>query len=90
MQEDIVQMLPLLLLAGAIAGWLAEAIARAGGYGLIVDMAVGAAGAVAGGAIWWTLSTDTGMIGMSLIGGAAAGLTILAQRTWWRSARLGT
>ena len=41
MFEHIVQMGPILVLAGLIAGWVAEAASRAGGYGFIVDMVPG-------------------------------------------------
>ena len=86
--EDLVQMAPLLLVAGAFAGWLSEAISRAGGYGFIIDMAVGIAGSVAAGAIVWALiSTGAGMFGMSVIGCVAGGLAIAAQRMLWRSGR---
>jgi uncharacterized membrane protein YeaQ/YmgE (transglycosylase-associated protein family) len=85
--EDLVQMGPMLLLAGCIAGWLAETTSRAGGYGLIPDMIVGIAGSLGGGAIMWTfISSDAGMLGMALVGGAAGGLAIATQRAVWRSA----
>jgi len=88
--EGLVQMGPMLLLAGGIAGWLAEAKSRAGGYGLITDMVVGVAGSLAGGAIAWTMiATSAGMLGMALIGLAAASLAIAGQRVMWRSASLG-
>lgn len=85
--EDLVQMGPMLLLAGASAGWLAEARARAGGHGLIADMIIGVAGSLVGGAMTWTfVSTGTGMLGMALVGAAAGGLAIAAQRLVWHSA----
>jgi uncharacterized membrane protein YeaQ/YmgE (transglycosylase-associated protein family) len=91
MFEHIVQMGPMLVLAGLIAGWVAEAASRAGGYGFILDMVLGLIGSVVGGAIVWVLiSSDIGMMGMLLIGCGGAALAIVAQRRLWRSALLGT
>ena len=91
MFEHIMQMGPMLVLAGLIAGWVAEAAARAGGYGFILDMLVGLIGSVVVGAIVWSLtSSDLGMLSMLLIGCGGAALAIAAQRGLWRSALLGT
>jgi uncharacterized membrane protein YeaQ/YmgE (transglycosylase-associated protein family) len=91
MAEHVAQMAPMLILAGLAAGWMAEAVSRARGYGLIPDMALGLVGSVAGGAIvWFVISGGAGMVTMFLIGCAAAVLMIIAQRSLWRSARLGT
>jgi uncharacterized membrane protein YeaQ/YmgE (transglycosylase-associated protein family) len=90
MFEHIVQMGPMLVLAGLIAGWVAEAAARAGGYGFIVDMALGLIGSVVGGSIVWVLiSGDVGMPAMLAIGCGGAALAIVTQRRFWRSATLG-
>jgi uncharacterized membrane protein YeaQ/YmgE (transglycosylase-associated protein family) len=91
MAEYVAQMGPMLILAGLAAGWMAEAVSRARGYGLIPDMVLGLVGSVAGGAIvWLVISSEAGMVTMFLIGGGAAALLIIAQRSFWRSARLGT
>jgi uncharacterized membrane protein YeaQ/YmgE (transglycosylase-associated protein family) len=91
MTEHIAQIGPMLILAGLGAGWIAETLSRAGGYGLITDMVVGLVGSVVGGAAVWVLvSTHAGMLGMFLIGCAGAALAIVAQRGLWRSLRLGT
>jgi uncharacterized membrane protein YeaQ/YmgE (transglycosylase-associated protein family) len=91
MAEHVAQMAPMLILAGLAAGWMFEAVSRARGYGLIPDMVLGLVGSVAGGAIvWFVISGDAGMVTMFLIGCAAATLMLIAQRTLWRSARLGT
>jgi len=91
MAEQIAEMGPMLILAGLAAGWIAEAVSRARGYGLLPDMVLGLVGSVAGGAIVWVLiSNDGGMVTMFLIGCAAAALMLVAQRSFWRSARLGT
>ena len=91
MFEHIVQMGPMLVLAGLIAGWAAEAASRAGGYGFILDMVLGLIGSLIGGAIVWVfISSNIGMPAMLVIGGAGAALAIVAQRRLWRSALLGT
>jgi uncharacterized membrane protein YeaQ/YmgE (transglycosylase-associated protein family) len=90
MFEHIVQMGPMLVLAGLIAGWIAEAAARAGGYGFMVDMGVGLVGSVVGGSIVWVLiSGDVGMPAMLAIGCGGAALAIAGQRRLWRSGPLG-
>ena len=91
MWEHIAQMGPMLALAGLVVGWTAEAVSRARGYGLIPDMVLGLMGSMlVGGVIWAVVSSDTGMVGMFLIGCAGAGLAVVAQRGLWRSTRLGT
>ena len=91
MLEHIVHMGPMLALAGLIAGLTAEAVSRAGGYGLIPDMVVGLIGGVlVGGIFWIVVSSDAGMLEMFLIGCAGAALAVVAQRRLWRSPRLGT
>jgi uncharacterized membrane protein YeaQ/YmgE (transglycosylase-associated protein family) len=91
MPEYVAQMGPMLILAGLVAGWMAEAVSRAGGYGLIADMTLGVVGSVVGGALVGVLvSTDAGMLGMFLIGCVGAALAMVAQRGLWRSLRLGT
>jgi uncharacterized membrane protein YeaQ/YmgE (transglycosylase-associated protein family) len=91
MIEHIAQMGPMLILAGLVAGWMAEVLSRAGGYGLLVDMVVGVVASVVGGTMVWVLiSTDAGMLEMFLIGSAGAVVAIAAQRGLWRSPALGT
>ena len=91
MFEHIIQMGPMLVLAGLIAGWVAEAASRARGYGFVIDMFLGFVGSVVAGAIVWVLTPgDIGMLAMLLIGCGGAALTIAAQRGLWRSAKLGT
>jgi uncharacterized membrane protein YeaQ/YmgE (transglycosylase-associated protein family) len=91
MFEHIIQIGPMLVLAGLIAGWVAEAASRAGGYGFILDMVIGLIGSiVAGTIVWGLISSDTGMLAMLLIGCGGAALAIVAQRGLWRSALLGT
>lgn len=87
MFEHSVQVGPMLVLAGLMAGWVAEAASRAGGYGFIFDMVFGLVGSVVGGAIVWVfISSDIGMLAMLVIGCVGAALAIAAQRWLWRSA----
>ena len=91
MVEHFAQMGPMLILAGLAAGWMAEAVSRARGYGLIPDMVLGLVGSIVGGGIvWLVISGDAGMVAMFSIGCAAAALMIITQRSFWRSARPGT
>lgn len=86
MSEHITQMGPMLILAGLVSGWIAEAVSRAGGHGLTWDMAVALVGSVViGTTVWVFVSSDAGMSGMFLIGGAGAALAIVAQRRLWRA-----
>ena len=91
MSEALVQLMPMLFLGGLIAGWTAEAVARAEGYGLIFDMMLGLAGsALAGAGVWLIVVRDAGMISMLLFGCVGGALAIVAQRTLWPSARVAT
>lgn len=91
MAENIAHMAPMLLLAGLMAGWMAEVVSRAGGYGLIPDLGLGLIGSVLVGVTTWVaISAQAGMVTMFLIGGGGAALAITAQRSFWRSVRPGT
>jgi len=92
MFDHIIQMGPMLILAGITAGWMAEATSRAGGYGFLIDMAVGLGGSLAVGAMLWAVTSREagGMLAMFLIGCGGAAAAILVQRSLWSSARLGT
>jgi hypothetical protein len=53
-------------------------------------MVLGFVGSVVGGGfVWLVISRDAGMVTMFLIGCGAAAVMIIAQRSFWRSARLG-
>jgi hypothetical protein len=91
MLEHIVQMGPMLILAGLAVGWIAAAVTRAGGHGSTSDMALALVGsAVAGLAVWLGTSGGVGMATMFLIGCGGAVLLIAAQRSMWRGPGLGT
>jgi uncharacterized membrane protein YeaQ/YmgE (transglycosylase-associated protein family) len=86
LSETVVQLVPMLILGGLIAGWLAEMGWRAGGYGFIPDMVLGLAGSLLAGAfVWLVIWRDAGMTAMLLVGCAGATLAIFAQRGVWRS-----
>jgi uncharacterized membrane protein YeaQ/YmgE (transglycosylase-associated protein family) len=89
MADTIVQMTPMLVLGGLIAAWLAEAVSRAWGYGLISDMILGLAGSLIMGAfVWLLLWRDAGMTTTLLVGCTGAALAIFAQRRVWPSTRV--
>ncbi len=76
MNEHIVQMGPMLILAGLSAGWLAESFLIRRGYGLIVDMGLGVGAGIAGGSALVALSgPPAGMLVMFGVGSS------------WRAAR---
>jgi uncharacterized membrane protein YeaQ/YmgE (transglycosylase-associated protein family) len=79
--EHIGHMVPMLVLAGLMAGWTAEAVSRGGGYGLITDMILGLTGSLLVGGIAWVVSREAGMLGMFVIGGAGAVLAVAGQRS---------
>jgi uncharacterized membrane protein YeaQ/YmgE (transglycosylase-associated protein family) len=90
MLEHIAQMGPMLVLAGLLSGWTAEAVSHTRGYGLIPDMVLGIIGsAVVSATVWFAVSSGAGMLTMFLIGCAGATLAIVAQRSVWRSTRPG-
>jgi uncharacterized membrane protein YeaQ/YmgE (transglycosylase-associated protein family) len=88
MSELLVQMLPMLVLAGLIAAWLAEASSRGGGYGFIPDALLALGGSMIAGTVLWAVTArDPAMTTMLVAGCAGATLAIVAQRGLWRSAR---
>lgn len=88
MSETVVQMGPMLLLGGLIAGWSAEAVARARGYGLIPDLFIGLAGSVLAGAGTSLIAPDVGMMATLLVGCAGAVVCLVAQRSLWGAGTL--
>ena len=86
MNEHILQMAPMWILAGLGAGWLVDTLVVRRGYGLIVDMGLGVgAGLVAGSALLAWLGPSAGMVGMFVLGFLAAAGAILVQRLVWPS-----
>ncbi len=73
------------VLAGLLVGWLAGVIVKEGGYGRMEDLALGLAGSIAGGWIFWTWGTSLGPeLGTSAVVAfiGAAGM-VFAQRQFW-------
>jgi hypothetical protein len=67
MNEQIVQMAPMWILAGVGAGWLADMSMVRRGYGLIVDRGIGVGAAVVGGTVFHALyGASAGMVVMSV------------------------
>jgi hypothetical protein len=84
MTEYVAQMVPMLVIAGAMVAWLAQMSWTAGGFGFLPDMALGLAGSMLVVAV--VASAEAGMLGIFGMGGAGAVLAIAAQRGLWRSA----
>jgi uncharacterized membrane protein YeaQ/YmgE (transglycosylase-associated protein family) len=65
------------LIIGAIAGWLAGILVKGGGFGLIIDIVVGIAGALVGGWLAQVLhiSIGSGFFGSIIV--AVIGAVIL-------------
>jgi uncharacterized membrane protein YeaQ/YmgE (transglycosylase-associated protein family) len=84
MNEHMLQMGPMWILAGLSAGWLAETFIYRRGYGLIVDLGLGVGAGVAGGSLFLAFSgLPAGMLGMFVVGFVSAAGMILAQRLCW-------
>jgi uncharacterized membrane protein YeaQ/YmgE (transglycosylase-associated protein family) len=84
MNEQVVRMGVMWILAGLSAGWLAETFIIRRGYGLIVDMGLGvAAGLLGGGAFLAMSGRPGGMLVTFVFAFAVATGMILAQRLCW-------
>ena len=87
MNEYILQMGPMWVLAGLGAAWLANALFVQRGFGLIVDMGLGVGASLVGGTALVALhGPSTGMLGMLVVGFFLASSVILGQRLGWPSA----
>jgi len=65
------------IIIGAIAGWLAGKLMRGGGFGFIVNLLVGIAGAVIGGWVFGLLGITTGGVIGSLITAMVGAILLL-------------
>jgi hypothetical protein len=84
MNEQIIQMGPMLVLAGLGAGWLADAFVSRRGYGLLVDMGLGVGANLVGGGVLLALGgLPAGMVTMFGVGLVLAISVIVVQRLGW-------
>lgn len=65
------------LIIGAVAGWLAGVVVKGGGFGVLVDIIVGIAGAFIGGWLAGKLGIQIGGGWIGSIATATAGAVIL-------------
>jgi len=85
--EYVVQMFPMVAIAGLLVAWLAQIAKTNRGYGFLPDMALALAGSVGAGALIATVvSGNAGMIVMFWIGIVGAIIVIVAQRRLWGAA----
>jgi uncharacterized membrane protein YeaQ/YmgE (transglycosylase-associated protein family) len=75
------------LLVGAIAGWLAGALMRTGGFGLVGNIVIGIVGAVVGGWLFPQLgiAVGTGMISSVITATMGAVVLLFVARLFRRS-----
>ena len=84
MNEHILQMGLMWVVAGLSAGWLVEHLIYLRGHGLLVDMGLGVGASFVGGSVLRALvDLPPGMLVMFVIGFVPATGLILAQRLWW-------
>jgi len=72
-----VETLLIWLSVGAVAGWLAGAIVKGGGFGLFGDIVVGIVGAFVGGWMLPRLGVQLGVGLVSIIASATIGAVVL-------------
>jgi len=86
MNQQLVEMGPILVLAGLSAGWLAETVLYRRGYGLVVDLSLGVGASLAGGSLLLILAgVPAGMLVVFVVGFALATGLVLVQRLGWPS-----
>jgi uncharacterized membrane protein YeaQ/YmgE (transglycosylase-associated protein family) len=84
MNEQIVQMSPMWVLAGLSAGWLSDNFMYRRGYGLTVDMGLGVGASLVGGGVLQALGGfPAGMFVMFVVGFVLATSAIVVQRLGW-------
>jgi uncharacterized membrane protein YeaQ/YmgE (transglycosylase-associated protein family) len=89
MLDHILQVGPMLVLAGLTAGWVADTVSRVEIYGFIHDIVLGLIGSViVGTTAWFVISSEAGMVAMFLTGCGGAALAIAAQRAFWHPAKV--
>jgi uncharacterized membrane protein YeaQ/YmgE (transglycosylase-associated protein family) len=84
MNEQIVHVGPMWILASLSAGWLSENLMHRRGYGLIVDMALGIGASLIGGGVLLAMAAfPAGMVVTFVIGFVLATSAIVVQRLGW-------
>ena len=75
------------IIIGGIAGWIAGALVKGGGYGLIGDIVIGIIGAVIGGYLSGVLGINigSGIIASLITAVAGAALLLFVVRLFKRS-----
>jgi uncharacterized membrane protein YeaQ/YmgE (transglycosylase-associated protein family) len=69
------------IVVGLVAGWLAGLVMRGGGFGLIVDIVVGAVGSVLGGFLFGALGVSAGgFVGSIIVATVGAVILIFVLR----------
>jgi uncharacterized membrane protein YeaQ/YmgE (transglycosylase-associated protein family) len=78
------------LLAGAIAGWLATALMRTGGFGLLGNIVIGILGAIFGGWLFprMGIAVGTGMISAVVTATMGAAVLLFVARLFGRGRRV--
>jgi uncharacterized membrane protein YeaQ/YmgE (transglycosylase-associated protein family) len=90
MSELLAFAAPMLVLAAMACGWTADAFSPAHGYGLLIDMGLGLAGAVVLATVLHGANVfgPVGLVVTLLIGAIGGTSAIVAQRRFWQSAAL--
>jgi len=78
-------MFALWILAGLVAGLLADAVTKRGSYGLRWDISLGLVGSIVVSWIFQTrwISPDPGLVAVSIVAAVGAAGLIVAQRKIW-------
>jgi uncharacterized membrane protein YeaQ/YmgE (transglycosylase-associated protein family) len=75
------------VLAGLVAGYLADLVMKGRGYGMMGDVLLGIGGSLAGGALFNVLAFAPGREWLPTVAAAFAGAVVLivVQRVFWRA-----
>lgn len=75
------------IIVGIIAGWLAGQVMRGGGYGLLLDLALGLLGGIVGGMLFNTLGVwpGAGLLGSILVSFVGAVILVAISRALKRA-----
>lgn len=81
----------MLLIVGAVAGWLAGHAVSGGGYGIVGDIVIGVIGAFIGGWLFSKLAPNSsvGLLGSVVVATIGAVILVALLRTLTRRRRFG-